>query len=811
MIVRHASRLRLLFSLVFRVLLVGAFAVAATSEELRDVVGATHSQGGYTFSTYHTGGNNDYLNEGAAELTELGTRVIKVWFHPNAQAFYPFTRPGYGFISQSDTDNRLVALAQSTQYSTLFSNSNFTTYIMVILPNNTNNEHVFLDGMTAAESDQERRAMKNLSAHLLATYGNTTKTFVLQNWEGDHMLRGCCGGTIPVPPDQQAAILGMRDWINARQTGVTEARALYPNATAKVVHAAEVNLVYGAATGNPDGATMVNDVVPFTNCDLYSYSIWDTTGIPANLTTALDYLQTKAPDSTIYGKFNIYIGEYGSGENEAHAGDGVAQKELIRRYTETAIGWGVRYLVYWQTYDNYNDAVSGSPNPPNSAFSGIWLVRPDGTHAPVYDYFHSLMSQSFTHAGLRSSGGYYVSAINAGGGDVDVHDILLRWWEYLTLIDPNGGTLMHGDTINILSQNGHFFRAINGGGDTVDARATLAFWWEEQTIHKTSGTGQISMGTEVAIKAYLGQYFVAEEGGGAQLNANRTALGAWEQFTLVDWLCPDVITPQVTSFPTSGGNSSIALTGGTICSWAASTAASWITITNGAGVGSGSVTFTVASNSGPARTASIVIRGTPVAITQSAGSPLQAPTGLTATRQTTTSALISWNTIPGATAYEVFRGTTPNNFSILSSNATTPLNDGGLAPGITYLYKVRALNGEQSSAFSNLDLTTTVLFSTDPIVPGGTIALAAHVTELRQAVNAVRAAAGLGPGTYTNNPVVTGATLIKAIHIAELRTQLSAALVDSGFSAPSFTDPTLTAGQTTVKAVHVQDLRNATK
>lgn len=147
----------------------------------------------------------------------------------------------------------------------------------------------------------------------------------------------------------------------------------------------------------------------------------------------------------------------------------------------------------------------------------------------------------------------------------------------------------------------------------------------------------------------------------------------------------------------------------------------------------------------------------------------------------------------------------------ISTNAISPFTDLSLAPGTTYLYKVRAVNGGGASAFSNLDLSTTVLFTDDPVVPEGTTVLAAHMTELREAVNAVRVAAGLGPGAYTNDPLIAGATVVDASHIAELRTQLTSALVTLGLSAPSFTDPTLVPESTPLKAAHVHDLRNATK
>ncbi len=506
---------------------------ALRAAEIRDIVGATHSQGGYTFSQWYTGGNNDYLNEGAAALTQLGTRVIKVWFHPNAQAFYPFTRPSFGAIPLWDTDHRLVTLAQTPQYSTLFSNPNFTTYVLVVLPNNVNDDEVFQDGMTDVEKEQERKAMFNLADYLLRTYGSTNKTFVLQNWEGDHLLRGdCCG--VSVPADPWTAVLGMRDWINARQLGVTQARANNPTATAKVVHAAEVNNVYGPLTGNPGGYTMVDDVLPWTQCDLYSYSIWDINHDPYSLTAALDYIAARAPDSTLYGKFNIYIGEYGSGELSEHGGDGVAHKEYIRRMTEIGLGWGVRYMLYWQTFDNYQDAYGSAP-PPNSAFSGIWLIRADGTKPPVYDYFQELLQDSLHHVALQASSGYYVSPDEGGGYAIRANAPWIREWEYLTIVDRNGGSLMSNDPVNVMTWRGNYFMAYDGGGGYMDATATHALGWEDFTVIKTSGTGAINFGNTIALRASTGHYAYPMNGGGPGdlfFYADASSIGSWQTFTV---------------------------------------------------------------------------------------------------------------------------------------------------------------------------------------------------------------------------------------------------------------------------------------
>lgn len=193
-----------------------------------------------------------------------------------------------------------------------------------------------------------------------------------------------------------------------------------------------------------------------------------------------------------------------------------------------------------------------------------------------------------------------------------------------------------------------------------------------------------------------------------------------------------------------------------------------------------------------------------------AAPPLPAPTALTATSTSTTTASITWLPSAGATSYELQRGTTASNFATISANATSPYSDANLTAGTTHLYRVRASEATRVSAFSNVDLATTIVFVDDPLVVGSTPVKAVHLTQLRQTVDAVRAAAGLGAGTYTD-AITAGVTGIKAIHISEIRTQLEAALVALSLAAPAYTDPTLTAGVTVIKKLHVQEPREATK
>ena len=74
--------------------------------------------------------------------------------------------------------------------------------------------------------------------------------------------------------------------------------------------------------------------------------------------------------------------------------------------------------------------------------------------------------------------------------------------------------------------------------------------------------------------------------------------------------CSYSISPASASFNTSGGSGSIVVTTQSGCNWSASSGVSWVTITSGSsGTGSGTIAYTVASNSGAARSVVSTIAG----------------------------------------------------------------------------------------------------------------------------------------------------------------------------------------------------------
>lgn len=202
-----------------------------------------------------------------------------------------------------------------------------------------------------------------------------------------------------------------------------------------------------------------------------------------------------------------------------------------------------------------------------------------------------------------------------------------------------------------------------------------------------------------------------------------------------------------------------------------------------------------------------------VATEERVASSLDSPSNLVATAISTTQVSLTWTAPPGAvTHYEVQRTQRIDlPFVTLGPNPTsTSFTDSTAASGITYLYQVRAVGqGGATSNYSNVDLATTVIFTDDPLVAGVTTIKALHLTQLRQAVNAVRSTANLSPASWTD--ISPQGVSVKAVHVSQLRTNLSQGLSTLGFSNPPYTDPTLIQGITVVKRIHIEELRQRVK
>lgn len=190
--------------------------------------------------------------------------------------------------------------------------------------------------------------------------------------------------------------------------------------------------------------------------------------------------------------------------------------------------------------------------------------------------------------------------------------------------------------------------------------------------------------------------------------------------------------------------------------------------------------------------------------------PLVAPTSLVADTFSGSQINLTWAAAPNAHHYQVERA--PNlggTFTVLNSNvATTTYTDNTVTAVNAYLYRVRSADAVGNlSAPGNVDVATAITFTDSPLTVGTTLIKGQHVTELRQAVDAVRATANLSAATWTD-ATLTNVT-VKAVHVTELRTNLDAALTALGIATSSYTDPTLSG--VAIKAIHLEEIRQRVK
>ena len=352
---------------------------------MRDIIGISHVAGRYSFT------DKDYLNEGADQILQLGSRVIKVWFF-NGPNGYP--NLAYPYNSDWPKVESLVEGAQLPYFRDLFSKP-FTTYILGVTSMGRNAGY-WLDGISGTQLEDEEQQFYELTKHFLMVYRHTNKTFVLQHWEGDWMLRGKNKLDGRIDPDPEA-FTNMIKWLNARQAGVERARNEVGMSGARVFHAAEVNqVVLSMLEGRPN---MVNQVLPHVNLDLVSYSAWDVAishrDKPDSLRRALDFIASHSRKSKYFGYKNVYIGEFGIPENDYTP---EIIHDVVSKVATSAIEWGCPYVVYWQIYCNeLRDPKITVPVSSNKAVRGFWLIRPDGSKAWSWNYLHDLLSNTETH------------------------------------------------------------------------------------------------------------------------------------------------------------------------------------------------------------------------------------------------------------------------------------------------------------------------------------------------------------------------------------------------------------------------------
>ena len=341
-------------------------------------VGAAHVAGRYHLT------EKPFLIEGAEKLIELGSRLGKFWFMPNASA------SNYPFNSQWEPCATLVDLARSKCFQQLFALP-FSTFILET--DITINWPRAGGKVTADSLAHVTQAYFDLTAHFYRVFRDRKVTVILQHWEGDWLLRGR-GGELwnPPAPDWLQRCEAMAGALAARQQGVTNARAKFGKGVkCRVAHAAEVNRVADLWKGIP---TMTEHVLPNVELDLVSYSCYDGMKDSVTLWNCIAEIKRHARTTGLFGKNPVYIGEIGIPENDQ-------PNRLTERWDElfgAMLAADVPYIAMWELYCNEPNPKK-QPLPPVPIKNvddarGFWLVRPDGSLSETGKFFTGLWKRS---------------------------------------------------------------------------------------------------------------------------------------------------------------------------------------------------------------------------------------------------------------------------------------------------------------------------------------------------------------------------------------------------------------------------------
>ena len=119
------------------------------------------------------------------------------------------------------------------------------------------------------------------------------------------------------------------------------------------------------------------------------------------------------------------------------------------------------------------------------------------------------------------------------------------------------------------------------------------------------------------------------------------------------------------------------------------------------------------------------------------------------------------------------------------------------------------LRAAQSFTVTVLPAGASAPFTDAVLRPGVTPVRAVHFTELRQRIDALRTAQGLGRFRWTDPALQVGVTPVRLVHLLELRSALAAAYTAAGRPVPRWTDPAPVRGTTPIRAAHLMELRAA--
>lgn len=366
-------------------------------EQVASILGTTHVAGRYALT------EEPYLIEGARAVRErLGYHHLKLWFHNPENLYHwhsDWNLPG---------DCTLAQLAAHPYYQAAFAFP-FDSFTLEVFFTRKSRERKPPPGwMIPPDLDfgHEEKELCDLGVQLLETYRDREVTFILQNWEGDWMMREFPGAEwadpAKIPDDCERRIETFLRWTKARQAGVDCARARVPDSKCQLLHAVEVNRVFDALLGAP---TVVSHVLPRVEVDLVSWSAYDgmnrgtegtgdasAVGTWQGLEIIKHHARTRKRDPM--GRPQVMIGEFGLAEMTRPPGHDLG--DILEGALASGLAHGCPLMHYWELYCNEpeDQSLKDSVIPRNlreNELHGLWLIKPDGQLGIAGRYFAGLL------------------------------------------------------------------------------------------------------------------------------------------------------------------------------------------------------------------------------------------------------------------------------------------------------------------------------------------------------------------------------------------------------------------------------------
>jgi hypothetical protein len=334
--------------------------------------------------------NPNYLPYGIQEIGSLNFQTAEITISPE-QCLFTSLRPNgfYGFEKStsycSDSKkNGMTSFIKNPLYYQVLNNSNIKNIFITANPLLDQSlspwilKSEFSDDLLEQKLAILYRDFYNLTTYLLTNFSTLNKRIILMtpnelDW---HLI-----------PDKNTALdisttasQNAIAYLNTISDAINQAKRDHPFSALSVYHACEVNRVYDALEGKKRA---VNTVLPYTRCDLYGYSIYDTLFQDNDrLLTSFRYLKQMAPDSPSFAANNVFVSEIGvphEGSNQDYTQ--AEAVEILNRQIEKILPEKPPFLLYWQIFSNECTKI----NPSNSDCRGFWLKKPDHQLTTVYE------------------------------------------------------------------------------------------------------------------------------------------------------------------------------------------------------------------------------------------------------------------------------------------------------------------------------------------------------------------------------------------------------------------------------------------